>query len=176
MGLLESVIGALATQGQAGSQGGGSGGLGDLGGLGGLIGAVTGGGPAAGGGQAAGGGAALIAGLIGALLSGQGGGGAAGGLPGLLEKFQRGGLGDVASSWVGTGENLPISPSQLEGALGSDLLGNLARQFGLSPGDAASQLSEVLPGVVDKLTPEGRLPSGDFSDIGSLLGRLGGSR
>lgn len=95
------------------------------------------------------------------------------GLATLLQKFQQGGLGDVVGSWVGTGQNLPISPEQLGGVLGHDTLSGLAQQLGLSGGDVAGQLSQLLPQVVDKLTPGGQLPSGELGGLGDLGGLLG---
>ena len=93
-----------------------------------------------------------------------------GGLPGLLQKFQEHGLGNVADSWVSTGKNMPISGDQLQEALGSGALGDLASKLGLSTGDVSSQLADLLPGVVDKLTPNGQLP--DTGSLGDLLGSL----
>jgi uncharacterized protein YidB (DUF937 family) len=87
------------------------------------------------------------------------GGGLLGGLGGLLDKLQTGGLGDVAKSWIGTGQNQPVSPGQLGNALGSDVVKTLAQRSGLSEEDITKQLSQILPGVVDKLTPQGRLPT-----------------
>ena len=92
-----------------------------------------------------------------------------GGLAGLLQKFHHGGLGDLASSWVGTGQNLPISPDQLQGVLGGDMLGQLAGKLGIAPEAASSQLAEILPGLVDKLTPNGELPQGDLMSQGMNL-------
>lgn len=115
----------------------------------------------AGGAQAGGGQGALVQAVVGML--------AGGGLEGLVKSFQQKGLGDVVGSWVSTGANLPVSPAQVTSALGPDQLGQLARQVGLDPGALAGQLSTLLPGMVDKLTPEGRLP-----DAGSLQGSLGG--
>ena len=92
-----------------------------------------------------------------------------GGLAGLVQKFQQGGLGDVAASWIGTGQNLPISPDQLQGVLGSDVVGQLAGKLGVSPDAASSQLAEVLPGLVDKLSPCGELPQGDLMSQGMDL-------
>lgn len=139
-----------------------------------VMGALGGGGqqqvPGAGGGQAA---------LIGAVLAMLNQNGAAGGgLGGLVAKFQQGGLGDVVGSWISSGHNLPISPTQLQDVLGSDLIGQLASQLGLSHHDASAQLSQVLPQVVDHLTPNGQLPAeGEASpgvgDIGAILGRFG---
>jgi uncharacterized protein YidB (DUF937 family) len=93
-----------------------------------------------------------------------------GGLAGLLQKFQEHGLGNVADSWVSTGKNLPISPDQLQNALGSGELGSLAEKLGMSTGDVSSQLADLLPGVVDKLTPNGQVP--DMGSLGDLLGSL----
>ena len=87
------------------------------------------------------------------------GGGLLGGLGGLLDKLQNGGLADVAKSWVGTGQNQPVSPGQLGSALGTDVVKTLAQRSGLSEEDITKQLSQILPSVVDKLTPQGRLPT-----------------
>ena len=87
----------------------------------------------------------------------------------------QGGLGNVACSWVGTGQNLPVSAEQLQSALGSGggggLLAQLAQQAGLSHGDTASGLSQILPGLVDKLTPDGQIPQQD--SLEKMLGSLG---
>jgi uncharacterized protein YidB (DUF937 family) len=97
-----------------------------------------------------------------------------GGLQGLMQKFQQGGLGDVFSSWVGKGENLPISAEQLSGVLGNDTLQGLASQFGVNTQELAGQLSSVLPGLVDKLTPNGQVPTAGLGNGGNLMGMLGG--
>jgi uncharacterized protein YidB (DUF937 family) len=76
-----------------------------------------------------------------------------------LEKFQQGGLGNLAQSWVGTGANLPISAEQIQQVLGSGALGDIASKLGMQPEQAASELSQALPNVVDKLTPNGQLPA-----------------
>ena len=91
--------------------------------------------------------------------SDEGAGGLLGGLGGLLDKLQKGGLGDVANSWVGSEQNQPVSPKQLNPALGSDIIKALAQRSGLSEEELTKQLSQILPGVVDKLTPAGRLPT-----------------
>lgn len=124
-------------------------------------------------GSSGGGQAQLINLVLGMLTqNGSGGAGGGGGLGAMVEQFQRGGLGDVMNSWVGTGQNLPISPGQLEQVLGGDTIAQIARQMGLSNGDAAGQLSSLLPEVIDKLTPQGRVPEGGLGDIGDLLGML----
>lgn len=91
--------------------------------------------------------------------SDEGAGGVLGGLGGLLSKLQQGGLGEVAKSWVGSGQNQQVSPGQLGSALGPSIIKMLAQKSGLSEEEITQQLSQVLPGVVDKLTPNGRLPT-----------------
>jgi uncharacterized protein YidB (DUF937 family) len=88
-----------------------------------------------------------------------GDGGLLGGLGGLLDKLQKGGLGDVANSWVGSGQNKPVSPGQLGPALGNDLIKTLSQRSGIPEDELIKQLSQILPGVVDKLTPQGRIPT-----------------
>jgi len=85
-------------------------------------------------------------------------GGLFGGLSGLLQSFQQGGHGEVMNSWIGPGQNQPIAPDQLHQALGPDAVNNLSRLTGLPADQLVSELSRVLPGVVDKLTPQGRMP------------------
>ena len=89
----------------------------------------------------------------------EGAGGLLGGLGGLVDKLQRGGLGDVVNSWVGHGQNQPVTPGQLGPALGPDIIKTLAQGSGLSEEELIRQLSQALPGLVDKLTPNGRLPT-----------------
>jgi uncharacterized protein YidB (DUF937 family) len=91
--------------------------------------------------------------------SDEGAGGLLGGLGGLLDKLQKGGLGNAANSWVGSGPNQPVSPGQLGSALGPNIIKTIAQRSGLSEDEITKQLSQVLPGVVDKLTPQGRLPT-----------------
>ena len=91
--------------------------------------------------------------------SDQGAGGLLGGLGGLLDKLQKGGLGNAINSWIGPGQNQPVSPGQLGSALGPDIIKTLAQRSGLSEEELTRQLSQVLPGLVDKLTPQGRLPT-----------------
>ena len=86
-------------------------------------------------------------------------GGVLGGLGGLLNKLEQGGLGDQTKSWVGSGQNQPVSPSQLGSALGPSILKTVSQVTGLSEDDLTKQLSQVLPGLVDKLTPNGKLPT-----------------
>ena len=89
----------------------------------------------------------------------EGAGGLLGGLGGLVDKLQKGGLGNLVNSWIGPGQNQPVSPNQLGPALGPDIIKTLAQRSGLSEEELTRQLSQVLPGLVDKLTPNGRLPT-----------------
>jgi uncharacterized protein YidB (DUF937 family) len=81
------------------------------------------------------------------------------GLGRLIERFREGGLDDIIKSWIGTGANKPVTPNQLQHALGQDTVEGLARETGMPRDDLLSQLSRLLPEVVDKLTPQGRLPN-----------------
>lgn len=128
-----------------------------------IVGAVTGGA-----GQG-GGGAQLVGALLQMLSQQQAGGGSP--LEALVRQFSQGGLGDVVQSWVGTGQNLPVSAQQLEQVLGSGNLAQLAQQLGVNPAQLSAQLSEQLPGMVDRLTPQGQLPAGGLDDV---LGQLSG--
>jgi uncharacterized protein YidB (DUF937 family) len=122
-----------------------------------------------GGAQGGGGGnAALLNAVIGMLGNDAKGGG----LAAILGKAQQSGLGDVVGSWIGTGKNMPIGPDQLTNILGSDMVANIAKQLGMPQGDAAAQMSQVLPEVVDKLTPQGQLPQGGLGNVADLLGQL----
>ena len=81
-----------------------------------------------------------------------------GGLSGLVQSFHQKGLGDIVSSWVSTGQNLPISADQVHSVLGSDVVQQLAAKAGVSPDTAGSSLAQLLPMMVDKLTPNGQVP------------------
>jgi uncharacterized protein YidB (DUF937 family) len=85
-------------------------------------------------------------------------GGLLGGLDGLLEKLKTAGHGEKADSWVGTGENKPIQPDELGKAIGSQTLKDIAAKAGVSEEELLKQLSAALPGLVDKLTPNGSIP------------------
>ena len=108
-------------------------------------------------------------------LGAGGGGGGLGGLGGLIGALTQGGLGNVASSWVGTDQNMPVSADQLQSALGGSsgggILAQLAQAAGMSHGETASQLSQILPGLVDKLTPDGQVPQQD--SLENMLGSMG---
>lgn len=123
----------------------------------------------------------MLMGLVSQLLNN------AGGLSGLLAKLQQGGLAEVAASWVGTGANQPVSPDALGSALGPDLMGQIAQAFGGNQQQAAGTLADLLPGLIDQLTPQGQLPAdnglgglgallggGQGPDLGAIAGALGG--
>jgi len=84
-----------------------------------------------------------------------------GGLGGLLEKLQQGGQGEAVKSWVGSGQNQAISPASLGSILGPSVIKGVAAKLGKSEQEVTTQLSQLLPGLVDKLTPQGRLPTED---------------
>jgi uncharacterized protein YidB (DUF937 family) len=81
-----------------------------------------------------------------------------GGLSGLVQQFHDKGLGGLITSWVSTGQNLPISADQLQHVLGSEQVKELAAKAGISPDAAGSHLSQLLPMIIDKLTPNGQIP------------------
>jgi uncharacterized protein YidB (DUF937 family) len=103
--------------------------------------------------------------LRGAGIGGLGGllaGGASGGMLGdLMRQFDQSGAGDAAQSWVSNGQNVPVTPKQIENTFGSDIINQLANQFGLDKNELLKGLSETLPDVVNRLTPDGRLPTED---------------
>lgn len=127
---------------------------GSSGGLGGLLGGLLGG---AGGSQR---GLGDLAGGLGGLLGGASAGSVlSGGLSNLIKDLQNAGQGQAAQSWVGSGPNQPIPPDQLEDAIGEDTITALSRQTGMSRSDLLAALSRHLPEVVDRLTPQGRVPN-----------------
>jgi uncharacterized protein YidB (DUF937 family) len=87
-----------------------------------------------------------------------------GGLPGIISKFEHGGMADHVGSWVATGANMPISGAQLQEILGSGSIGEIAQRLGMSHGDASSGMAQVLPQLIDALTPAGQIPA-DHGDI-----------
>jgi len=101
---------------------------------------------------------------------------AGGGLEGLAQTFNEKGLGDIISSWIGTGKNLPISPEQIRQVLGSGQVQQIAERLGVSSDQASTALADMLPQVVDKLTPGGSLASGDLlqQDLNLITDKLFG--
>ena len=100
--------------------------------------------------------------------------GQAGGLHGLVERFEEAGLGNVINSWIGSGSNVPITPTQMHQALDAGQLRQIAEETGLSEDDAATRLSEILPGLVDKLTPAGHIPQSGLGNMSTLLDHIMG--
>lgn len=171
MGLLESVLGSVLNGGQSSQQapsapsmGGMGGAMG--GGLGGIIGALASN--------------PQLMQVLMSLLSGggranaQGGAGGLGGLGGLGAQFEQAGLGDVLGSWIGTGQNRPVSADQLGQVFGQDQLSELGAKLGMGGGDFANELSQILPGLIDTMTPEGRVPEAPAggSNPNDLFGML----
>ena len=108
-----------------------------------------------------------IGGLAGMLLPAVAGLIAGGGLQKIIGQFEQHGLADVAGSWVGKGENQSVTPDQVQQVLGHDAVAQVAAQTGLSHDDAASAISQVLPAVVDHVTPDGSVPA-DHEVAGAL--------
>jgi uncharacterized protein YidB (DUF937 family) len=102
----------------------------------------------------------LGAAVLPAVLSEVMGSGGQGGLNAIVAKLQQAGLGDIAKSWVGTGQNLPISADQLKQVLGSDVVRQLAAKYNIPIDQVAEVLAHQLPQAVDKASPDGKLPHG----------------
>ena len=85
-----------------------------------------------------------------------------GGLEGIIQSFQQGGLGEIVNSWVSTGQNLPISAEQIQSILGGVSLSGLAAQRGVSPEQVSDSLADVLPQLIDQMTPDGKVPQGGY--------------
>src|SRR6478609_1594801 len=120
------------------------------------------------------GGAAQLIGVLGGLLA------QSGGLQGLANKFAQNGQGDAFQSWVGMGENQPVSSNQIQNALGSEQVNAIATKLGVDPAMVSTFLAEYLPKIVDKLTPAGKIdPAADHQQglaamLPSLLQSLSG--
>ncbi|MDM0075275.1 YidB family protein [Variovorax sp. J2P1-59] len=154
MGLLDSVLGQVLGGTQAQPQ---AGDIGSLGGLGSLLGNN---------GDLGG-----LAGALGGLLANNG---EVGGLGGLVSKFNQAGMGDVIGSWVGTGENAPISGGQLQQALGSDVVSGIAQKLGINAATLLPLLATMLPTLIDHLTPKGQVPAEGLGNQDDLLSSLSG--
>jgi uncharacterized protein YidB (DUF937 family) len=101
-------------------------------------------------------GAAVLPAVLGEVM----GSGGQGGLNAIVAKLQQAGLGDIAKSWVGTGQNLPITADQLKQVLGSDAVRQLAAKYNIPIDQVAEVLAHQLPLAVDKASPDGKLPHG----------------
>jgi uncharacterized protein YidB (DUF937 family) len=121
-------------------------------------------------------GGALLQHLSEMLTSGQAGGG----LGGLVQVFEQSGLPHVIGSWIGGGPNLPITADQLQQVLGSDRIAAIARSLGIPPEQITAQLTQLLPQLINHLTPNGQLPPGGIAHadvagaLTTVLGRLAG--
>jgi uncharacterized protein YidB (DUF937 family) len=143
MGILDGILGSVL------------GGSSNAGPLQSILGSVLGGGQA----QQQPGGQVQQQGGLGGTLGGMLGGGAGGGLGGLLGQFQQAGLGHVAQSWVGNGQNQQVSPDQLNQVFGDQQVNQWSQQTGMPKQDLLSQLSQYLPHAVDRMTPQGQVPA-----------------
>lgn len=110
---------------------------------------------------------ASLAGIASSLLQQNGG------INGVMAKLQGAGLGDIAASWMGNGDNLPVSGDQLQQAFGNDTLSNLAQGTGTDGNGLASQLASMLPGLIDQFTPKGAVEGDGMPDLGAIAGLLG---
>lgn len=161
-GGLNDLLGGLLG-GSGGSQGG-LGGLGDV--LGGLLGGASGGSPrTATSGMDMTAVAAALAPLLAKLLKN-------GGLSKMVQGAQASGLSAEADSWVGTGGNAPVSGQEIRGVVGDGAVDELAQNAGISHDQAADVLAQVVPKVVNRLTPDGQLPADD--DLDQLVAKFGG--
>ena len=95
-----------------------------------------------------------------------------GGLGGVLGKFREAGMGDQADSWVGTGQNMNISPNQLEQVFGSGALSDIASKLGMSQDQAGSAMSQMLPELINQLTPQGQVTPDSENSVAEGLDAL----
>ena len=159
-GGLGDILGGLAGSSTAG------GGLGDI--LGGILGGGTGTGGAQSGSSGLGGMLTALLPMLGSLLAG-------GGLQKILSGLQANGLKAETDSWVGTGENKPVSGADVRQVVGDDEIARIAQQLGVSDDEAAEAVAQVLPVVVDKVSPDGQLePDDELSSAFDNLKQLGG--
>lgn len=162
--LLQMAMQILMHKG-GGQQGQAGGGLGDI------LGSVMGGSQPL---QQQGSGGGRIGDILGGLMGGgqqaqQGGG--MGGLGSLLEAFKKNGMGDQANSWVSTGENMPVSGDQVTSVFGQDQISQMAEQLGMSRGDVSGGLAQMLPQLINHVTPNGQVPQ-DHNMITDALSAL----
>jgi uncharacterized protein YidB (DUF937 family) len=149
MGLFDSILGQVLGGTQAQPQGG-------------SVGAAAGGGL---------GNMGDLASALGGLLANNG---SQGGLGGLVSKFEQAGMGDVINSWVGNGQNMPISGSQLHDVLGSDVVSGIAQKLGVNSATLLPMLATALPALIDHLTPKGQVPADGLGSHEDLLSSLSG--
>ena len=102
------------------------------------------------------------------MFGGSGGAGSA--LTGLVSQLEKGGLGDQVQSWIGTGDNKEVSGAQVKQALGPEKIQKLAQEAGVSEDEAADKLAKDLPQIVNKVTPDGKMP--DAGQLDDVLGKF----
>lgn len=95
-----------------------------------------------------------------------------GGVEGMLDKFRQGGYADQAASWQSTGQNVPVSGSALQEVLGTGAIGQIAQQLGISHGETAGGLAQMLPQLIDQLTPNGAVPDNHDDMVAQALAML----
>ena len=95
-----------------------------------------------------------------------------GGVAGVLDKFRQGGYADQADSWQSAGQNMPLSGNALQEVLGSGTIGQIAGQLGMSHGDAAGGLAQMLPQLIDQFTPNGEIPDNHNDVVAQALAIL----
>ncbi|MGP2885560.1 YidB family protein [Serratia marcescens] len=94
-----------------------------------------------------------------------------GGLQAILDKFRQGQFGDIVGSWLGNGENQPITGNHVQQALGSDAINQLAEKLGIDPAQASSTIAQFLPTVTDAASPNGEVQQ-DSNELGDMVGKL----
>jgi uncharacterized protein YidB (DUF937 family) len=164
MGLLDGLLGQM----MGGANNAGSAGNQDpLGGLGGILGGLTGQGggmPGMGAGPGQGGSPLLM--ILLQLLQQNGG------LGGLMGRMQQSGMADQVQSWIGTGQNQSISPDALLQIFGQGQLSEIAQQLGMSQQEAAGGMAQMLPDLVNEMTPQGQIPANDNDLVSQVLASL----
>jgi len=164
MGLLDGLLGQMMG---GANNAGSAGGQDPLGGLGGILGGLTGQGggmPGMGAGPAQGANPLLM--ILLQLLQQNGG------LGGLMGRMQQSGMGDQVQSWIGTGQNQPIAPDALSQIFGQGQLGQIAQQLGMSQQEAAGSMAQMLPELVNEMTPQGQIPANDNDLVSQVLASL----
>ncbi|MBB1604200.1 MULTISPECIES: YidB family protein [Variovorax] len=112
-----------------------------------------------------------LADALGGLLANNG---QQGGLGGLVSKFEQAGLGDVIGSWIGKGDNAPVSGGQLNQVLGGDVVSAIAGKLGINAAMLLPMLATMLPSLIDQLTPHGKIPDEGLNTNEDLLSSLSG--
>jgi uncharacterized protein YidB (DUF937 family) len=95
-----------------------------------------------------------------------------GGVQGLVGKFAQGNMGHILDSWVSTGKNKAVNANQISSLLGSDVVAQFAKKLGISPAAAEGQIAKYLPLIIDKLTPDGKMPSSNNLNVQDILGKF----